>query len=217
MTPLRRVGAIVTFGFSLACSSTSSDATDGGVFYPPPPVLGPQMDRMGRPAINLAVNHTFVADGPRIAAQHEWNQNSDPATWVSKYAAQVGTNLAIYDGLDGKCGNQLFADASKADSHRYATLASVLADDRLWVKADATVCTIYLGVEANATNLVPNRDCGGRKPDYEVVTLTYSALATGTIPASAALAARSGGVTDGTLGVPTKTMVSTFPYFAAPQ
>lgn len=199
----------------VACSSTPAATSEA---IPLPPTLGPQLFRMGRPLINAAANHTFDPDdASKSAAQKEWNENSDPASWVQKYATEIGKNLAIYDALDGVCGNQLFADKSRPDASRYATLASVLADDRLWIRADGRVCTIYLGVEADATKLVANRDCGGRKPDYEVVMLTYSALATGTIPASAALAVSSGGVTDGTTAVAAKTSVATFPYLAPPQ
>jgi hypothetical protein len=108
-----------------------------------------------------------------------------------------------------------FADTSKNDPSRYATLASVLADDRLWINADATQCTVYLGVEANATKLGPNHDCGGRKPSYEVIKLTYSLAAAGTLPASAELAAQYG-VSDGTTQVLEKTTVATFPFLAAP-
>jgi hypothetical protein len=197
--------------FSLACESDPPPPP------PPAPLPGEQIDRIGRPGVNTALNNTFEGD-PAVAsaAKDEWNQNADRSTWVSSYATEVGKNLAIYDGLDTNCGNQLFADTSKTDASRYATLASVLADDRLWVKADATSCTIYLGVEANATMLGPNRDCGGRRPHYEVIKLTYSALAAGTLPASGALAAEVG-VSDGTVPVAEKTTVATFPFLAPPQ
>jgi hypothetical protein len=197
---------------ALACSEETTAEP-----APPPPALGAQIDRVGRPAVNAATNNTFNPDDAAAgAAKDEWNQNADPSTWVSKYASEIGANLAIYDGLDTNCGNQLFADVTKTDASRYATLASVLADDRLWLKADSNYCTVYLAVEANATKLGLNADCGGRRPSYEVMKLTYSIVAAGTIPASAELAAQYG-VTDGTTQVPEKTMVTTFPFLADPQ
>lgn len=176
--------------------------TDGGSM-PPPPTLGAQIDRMGRPGINTATNHTFDGnDTTKGAAKDAYNKAkpSDGSTFV----AEIEKNLAILDALDANCGNQLFADMSKTDASRYATLATVLADDRLWVNTAATTCTTYLAVEANATMLVPNMDCGGRMPSYDVMKITYSAVAAGALS----------GVTDG-VPVPDRAKVMTFPYLAA--
>jgi hypothetical protein len=201
----------------LVCLACSSETEPPPTVFPPPPALGAQIDRLARPAVNLAANNTFNSDADAAqAARDEWNQNADPSSWVARYEGEIGKNLAIYDGLDTVCGNQLFADETKTDAARYGTLASVLADDRLWLKADATHCTVYLAVEANATKLGPNGDCGGRKPSYEVMKLTYSAVAMGTLPATGELAATFG-VTDGTTQVPEKTTVADFPYLAPPR
>jgi hypothetical protein len=86
----------------------------------------------------------------------------------------------------------------------------VLADDRLYLNtkvgdSGALTCGQYLAVEANATGIVPNQDCGGRTLAYDVIDTTYSALAAGVLS----------GVTDGVAsdGKPT----TTFPFLAAPQ
>jgi hypothetical protein len=172
---------------------------------------------MGRPGVLTATYHVFDGDeAAQGAAKDAWNQDSDKASWGSKYAGEIGKNLAILDGLDTNCGNQLFADTTKNDPSRYATLSSVLADDRLWLNADGHLCTIYLGVEANATGIVPNADCGGRAPSYDVMKLTYSIVARGTYPATPEVTATVG-VTDGTTAVPAKTEGATFPYLAAAQ
>jgi hypothetical protein len=86
-------------------------------------------------------------------------------------------------------------------------MGGALADDRLWVKTDATVCTIYLGVEANAALSVPNDDCGGRTLTYDTIDQSLSVLASGNLMEA---------VTDGVEAndVPTS---DTFPYLAAPQ
>jgi hypothetical protein len=192
-------------GLALACGSSSSGGGSGKA--PAPPALGAQMDRMGRPAVQTATNHTFDSnDGTKGMAKDAWNSNSDPTAWVSAYTSEIEKNLAILDSLDGVCGNQLFADKTKTDASRYATFASVLADDRVWVNAAGATCTTYLAVEANATNLLANADCGGRKPSYDAIKVTYSAVAAGALM----------GVTDGTAAVPAKTSGSTFPYLGAP-
>lgn len=76
---------------------------------PAAPALGAQIDRMGRPAINTALNRGFAASSaPGLAASKDaYNQNSDPATWVAS-APEFMKNLAFVDALDtGVCGNGL--------------------------------------------------------------------------------------------------------------
>src|SRR5512137_1017584 len=43
-------------------AGTPETGTDGGSKPPAPPMLGAQLARTGRPAINYALNHTFEAD-----------------------------------------------------------------------------------------------------------------------------------------------------------
>lgn len=187
--------------------SSGSSGTSGGdgSTKPQPPTLGAQIDRMGRPAINTAVNKTF-AGAARDPARDAYNADNANSGWVAKYRAEIAGNLAIYDGVDRNCGNQAFA---KADSggpadDKYGTLASVLADDRLWLDTSAAACNQYLGVELNATGAVPNTDCGGRTLKYDVIDVTYTAVAS-------TLAAP---VTDGIAADPVKTGGTTFPYLA---
>jgi hypothetical protein len=184
-------------------SATDTGGDSGG--FPAPPTLGMQIDRLGRPAINTALNHSFDPnETSKGTAKDAYNQAA-PATW-STYVAEFAKNLAIIDAIDGNCGNQAFADKTKTNAERYMTLAGVLADDRLWVKTDATTCTVYLAVEANATKLVENMDCGGRRPDYEVMKESYSLLAAGALM----------GVSDG-VTTPDRAKVMTFPYMDAPH
>jgi hypothetical protein len=179
---------------------------DTGPTMPAPPTLGAVIDRMGRPAINTATNHSFDANATtKNAAKDAYNQAAQ-STW-SSFVPEMEHNLAILDALDGTCGNQLLADKTKTDATRYAPLAGVLADDRLWLKSDATTCTTYLAVEANATNVIPNADCGGRMPSYDVMQETYSLVAAGAVS----------GVSDGISTVPDRAKVATFPYMAAPH
>jgi hypothetical protein len=111
-------------------------------------------------------------------AKDGYNADDDRATWANDYTAEFAANLAIYDGLDANCGNQLLAGPMPV-AGRYDTLASVLTDDQLWVNSDSGTCGVYLAVEADATGIIPNNDCGGRAPAYDVIDVTYSVLAVG--------------------------------------
>lgn len=200
-----------TTGGSGSSQSTSASAASSGAGgemnnFGNMPGYGAQIDRFGRPAINTALNNTFNANmEQKDQAKDAWNADDKVAGWAAKYKAEVAKNLAIIDSLDANCGNQLLASKDVA-AGRYDTLASVLADDRQWLNANATSCDVYLGVEANATMLVPNQDCGGRALKYDVIDISYSALAAGSLV----------GVTDG-IGPPNSVGGEVFPYLAAPQ
>jgi len=197
-------------------ADVGADAVEAGVDGPP--ALGMQIDRMGRPGVNTALTDPFgIAPGmSKDQVKDAYNAASDPATW-SQFSTEIARNLAVLDALNSTsttegCGSQ-FAIGTATDggtANRYSALAGVLADDRLYLNtkvgdAGTLSCTQYLAVEGNATTLVPNGDCGGRTPTYDVIDTTYSVLAAGTLT----------GVSD---GVPTdgKT-TSTFPFLAAPQ
>lgn len=203
-------------------ATPGSDATppgndggaDTGPNTPAPPTLGAQIDRFGRPAVNTALNNSFEADATKAgAAKDAYNADSDPKGWVAKYTPEFEKNLAILDSLDTSatagsgCGNQAFADANKTDATRYATLAGVLAADMQWVNTASTTCSQYLAVELNATGAKANTDCGGRALSYDVIEVTYSAVA------GVGLSGFGSGVT----AVDAKVNGKTFPYLAAPQ
>jgi hypothetical protein len=195
-------------------ADTSTPTPDGGgadtgTAKPPVPVIGLQVDRFGRPAVNTALNNTFEANTATAdTAKDAYNADGTPTGWSGKFQSEVAKNLAILDGLDGNCGNQIFADPSKASNlERYGTLATVLADDRQWLDTSKATCTQYLAVELNATGKIPNQDCGGRKLSYDVIDTTYSALAIGAPT----------GVGDNIAAVETKVNGAAFPYLAAPQ
>jgi hypothetical protein len=185
-----------------------TDASDSGG-NPPPPTLKTQVDRMGRPAINTALNHVFDTNTTtKNTAKDTYNADKNLAGWTAAYAPEFAKNLAVFDALDTTtlpgdgCGNQIAF--TKANS--YSTLAGVIADDRLYLNTAGTACTKYLAVEANVLGLT-NTDCGGRALTYDVIDATYSAVAIGAFT----------GVSDGISADPTKTGGTTFPYLAAPQ
>lgn len=192
-------------------SSGGSSGTTDAPSIPPKPTLGAQIDRMARPGVNTALQQTFTPNATREAAQDSYNKDGNKATWVATYKANFAGSLAIYDGVDRNCGNQAFASAdASADGavEKYGTLASVLADDRLWLDT-AKTCTAnqYLAVELNATGAAANTDCGGRTLPNDVIDTTYTAVAS-------TLAAP---VPDKIGAVAAKTNGTTFPYLAAPQ
>jgi hypothetical protein len=193
---------------STTSSSTTSGGTGGMAPAPSPPKLGTQIDRFGRPAINTALNHTFDVDPAKGMGKDAYNQQGDPATWATN-GAEFAKNLAILDGLDTVCGNQILAAPAAGGvipPTRYAGLAGALADDRVFVDLSAATCTTYLAVEANATGLLANMDCGGRKLSYDVIDTSYSALAAGAFS----------GVGDG-VGPDADTAGTAFPYLAVPH
>jgi len=169
---------------------------------PAKPTLGAQIDRMGRPAINTALDKTFSPDPMRDPAEDAYNADTSKATWQATYTPIFAAQLAILDSIDRNCGNQLLAGAT-ATAGRYDTLAGALADDQLYVNSASSTCGQYLAVEANATNVVPNTDCGGRKPEYDVIDISYSVLAAGALS----------GVNDGVAN--DSTFLASFPYLAA--
>ncbi|HEY1958058.1 MAG TPA: hypothetical protein VGH28_20695 [Polyangiaceae bacterium] len=179
--------------------------TDGGSDSgnnPAPPTLKTQVDRMGRPAINTALNHAFDSTSAAGTAKDAYNADKNVSGWAAAYTPEFEHNLAILDGLDQTCGNQVgYSNGS------YAALAGLTADDRLYIDTSVATCTTYLGVELKALGITQTADCGGRKLSYDVIDETYSAVAAGTLS----------GVTDNVGPVAAKTNGTTFPYLAAPQ
>ena len=112
--------------------------------------------------------------------------------------------LALLDGLDMVCGNQLLVDPNIAAPARYK-LAPVLANDRLFINTAGDKCTLYLAVEGNAVGL-PNTDCGGRRLSYDVIETSYSVLAAGVLS----------GIDD-KVGISEAAKGETFPHLADPQ
>lgn len=173
----------------------------------PPPKLGVQIDRIGRPAINTAANNVFNPDPTTSGmAKDAYNAAADPTTWVTSFKSEAAKNLAVFDGLDTVCGNQLAAKMTVGPG-QYDPLATVLLDDRLYLNTAGTTCTTYLAVEANALGVLKNTDCGGRGLAYEVMDTTYGAVAGCSMPPCAP-------ISDGVSPDPTKTGGKTFPYLA---
>lgn len=169
-----------------------------------PPALGAQIDRMGRAAIGTALIATFSADSDAKGMLKDAYNAAEPEDW-SSFEDEMRANLAILDSLDENCGNQLLADASDP---RYGTLASILADDRLYVLSTEGECGVYLGLEGEiAGALEPGAGkCGGRSPADDVIERSYSVLAAGLLT----------GVDD-TITENDKENLDEFPFLATPH
>jgi hypothetical protein len=130
-----------------------------------------------------------------------------PAT-AAAFIPEIEKSLALYDGYDGSCGNQLLADAGATPASRYTAMATLLADDRLWVNSASTVCTQLFAVEiaASSGGARFGNDCGGRTPTYDAVNVYRSYLATGA----------STGVDDGVHQDELVHSTLVFPFLAAP-
>ena len=165
-----------------------------------------QIDRMGRPLTGNALLGTIAPEEVSDALKERYNA-ATPAT-SAQFIDEIEKGLALYDGFDGECGNAWLADARTA-KHRYRKLATLLADDRLWVDSRATECTEFLAVELAhlSGNTTAARDCGGRTPTEDAIDVYCSLLANGT----------TRGVDDGVDRDDHEHSSSVFPFLAAPD
>jgi hypothetical protein len=105
------------------------------------------------------------------------------------------------------CHNQLLHMASADGATRYQALATVLADDQLYVDTSTGTCAQYLAVELKVATGVALVDCGGRTPLEDAIDVTLSALVLGATT----------GVNDGVNADDQTPSAATFPFLVAPQ
>ncbi len=160
---------------------------------------GVAIDRMGRALTGNALIGTFDSEQASDARKHQYNQA--PREVWALFAPDLAETLAIYDGFDGRCGNQWLAGRANA-AGRYTQLAMLLADDRLWVDSGVNTCTGSFGVELGQA-----RNCGGRTPSDDAVDVFRSLLVNG---------ARAG-VDDGVARDDQQHSNGEFPFLAPPQ
>src|SRR5687767_9437312 len=90
------------------------------------------LDRMGRPLTGNALLGTLASALVSDKLKEDYN-HAIPAT-AARFVPEMEKALGLYDGFDGKCGNQLLAGKVEG-AGRYRQLATLLADDRLWVNS----------------------------------------------------------------------------------
>jgi hypothetical protein len=200
------------------------DAPADATVFPAAPTLGAVIDRMGRPAVNTALNAVVDTGTAKTAKKDAYNHAAlDPITWGATVLDAAGTDpaypittalqvlgprktvagefrkyLGIFDTLDqgstlphtaigganndvggtGGCGNGALYGGFAGTSTHYATLATVLSDDELYVDTAKLTCNTYLSVEVDVI-AGAHSQCGGRTPSHDVIDSSYSLLASG--------------------------------------
>lgn len=165
-----------------------------------------QIDRMGRPLTGNALLGSFSDEAASDRLKERYN-GATPATGA-EFIAEMERTLGIYDGFDGKCGNQLLADPKAASTARYRALARVLADDRLWINGESSICGEFFAVEFTALAGDASKViyCGGRTPNDDAIDVYRSVLSMG----------QAHGIDDGVDRDERKHSISVFPFLAAP-
>jgi hypothetical protein len=166
-----------------------------------------RIDRAGRPLTGNALLGALSPDDVSDALKERYNR-ADPAT-SAQFIRYIQEALGLYDGYDGQCGNQWLADEKATPSLRYRRLATLLADDRLWVNGASTACTQLFAVERAhpSGEKALNGDCGGRTPTYDAANVFRSMLANGTTK----------GIDDGLNRDEHDHSAGVFPFLAAPD
>jgi hypothetical protein len=165
-----------------------------------------QLNRVGRPLTKNAWLGLNAADEVGDRLKEQWNAATPSRS--AQFIPEIQKGLALYDGFDGVCGNQLLAKNDVA-STRYHALAVLLTDDRLWVNSASASCTQFFAVElARLTEQhALLNDCGGRTPNYNASNVWRSLLVKGT----------TSGVDDGLDHDEHEPSATAFPFLAAPD
>jgi hypothetical protein len=138
-----------------------------------------RVDRAGRPLTGNALLAPLAPDAVSDRLKERYNR-AEPAT-SRQFVSDIRRSLGLYDGYDGVRGNQWLADMHAPEGDRYRHLATLLADDRLWVNSATGRCTQLFAVELAALSGRDDLagDCGGRTPNYDASNVYRSMLAAG--------------------------------------
>jgi hypothetical protein len=206
---MKHLGALLLMIAPLSCSSDEEPGTATGNLVgalgkrnPPGPVGAERIDRAARPAISAALISTFAPDA-RQADLDRYNRGASP-----DFIQIMAGSLAILDGLDGECGNQLAIDLNL--DNPYIPLARALNDDQIYVQSEREgVGSVYLGVEGEALGVLDRGQGsgGGRVPGDDVVQRSYSVLVAGQLFGYDDLVESDDAEHD----------IDVFPFLAAPQ
>jgi hypothetical protein len=168
-----------------------------------------QIDRAARPLTGNALLGTLASEETSNRLKEDYNA-ATPGT-SARFVPEIEKALALYDAFDGKCGNQLLTKSPTTTprAERYRALAELLADDRLWVNSESTICLQLFAVElANLAGQSERQvDCGGRTPLYNASNVYRSLLVDGSTT----------GVDDGVEHDDRRHSETEFPFLAAPE
>jgi Domain of unknown function (DUF4331) len=165
-----------------------------------------QIDRVGRPLTGNAMLGPLAAGEVSDKLKEQYNAATPLIS--GEFIPEIEKTLGLYDAFDGKCGNQFLADQSAKSAARYHALAALLADDRLWVDSESTICAQFFSVELAALggDSLAGISCGGRTPNDDAIDVYRSLLTTGAAT----------GVDDGVDRDERQHSVSEFPFLASP-
>jgi hypothetical protein len=231
---MNRLTSLAVLAVVLAgCSGNkvNPDHDAGNLDVPPPPGLGAQIDRLGRPAIStMLIGLLATSMAAQAARKDAYNHAPDPATWKATMLEtgltierELALNLAVFDALDrglmaisqSGCGNALqYSGPPSLTSYQGA--AGLFADDQLYVDTSKTTCAVYLALEIEQVSAGSSihTSCGGRTLTHDAIDVTYSVLAAGTDGLDKA----NGFGPKIVDGVPPHTDVKdTFPFLGAPH
>jgi hypothetical protein len=166
-----------------------------------------QLNRVGRPLTKNALLGLNAPDDVGNSLKEQWNA-ATPST-SAPFVAAIEKGLALYDGLDGVCGNQWLANHDAPPVTRYRALATLLADDRLWIDAASARCSQFFAAELASVlgDSALHQDCGGRTPNYNAANIWRSLLVTGGVR----------GIDDGLERDEHEPSSSEFPFLSAPD
>lgn len=160
---------LVLLGALCSCSEDTTDETEISDFSST--FDERRIDRVGRPLTNIVfvdalatvtgVAHEDVLDDFNRATPDE----------PTIFLRPIGGTLALLDAADGTCGNQIGRDSDPEDLP-YSTLASLIADDRLYLSLTNRSCSDFWGLELNAMGS-NGETCGGRTPGQDAVGVLY--------------------------------------------
>lgn len=200
---------------AFSCKSDDTDTNTSNLEPAPEGALGKggrpetpganRIDRAGRPAISAALISTFSP----ATRQEDLDRYNKSGNANRAFVPIIAANLAVLDGLDENCGNQLLVGAQAAPG-RYDALAGALDDDQVYVRSDRPgASSLYLGVEAEALGAVQagQGSGGGRAPGDDVIERSYSVLVAGQLS----------GIDDGVAEDDADHDIDTFPFIAEPQ
>jgi hypothetical protein len=168
------------------------------------PILGAQIDRVGRPGVSTILIDAYNAGAMADLTRDNYNHDATQASWATTWSEKIRASAAIWDALDTQCGNTLGAAAGPASASTYSATAALFADDQLYVDAGGTGCTQYMAVELGASGQFSDGSCGGRIPAYDTTDVTLSLLVVGS----------ESGLGD---GVSLSAGSDTFPFLADPR
>lgn len=168
-----------------------------------------QIDRAARPLTGNALLGTLASEETSNRLKEDYNA-ATPRT-SARFVPEIEKALALYDAFDGKCANQLLTPrpATAPRAERYRAMAELLADDRLWVNSESTLCLQLFAVELAILAGQSERlmDCGGRTPLYNASNVYRSLLVDGSTTS----------VDDGVEHDDKRHSETEFPFLAAPE